>query len=215
MALDTEVISHSIKTLNIVFMMLFNIEAVMFMYWLVCLQEVECGRRRRDAETRDEEVAKRLQEKESLKLERARQRQIEKQLREEEESKMLCEAISRLNQNGENHVNHSEAAEMQTDETRPHQRLSAKSSNSSRGSDNGNSLGEGAVVQLPAKTEGGRLECDRIIMADGTAIDLFDENDDQGAREKAHKRSRERQDEEFARRLQEEEKKVWDHFHSF
>lgn len=27
---------------------------------------------------------------------------------------MLCEAISRLNQNGENHVNHSEAAEMQT-----------------------------------------------------------------------------------------------------
>lgn len=171
-------------------------------------EEVECGRRRRDAETRDEEVAKRLQEKESLKLERARQRQIEKQLREEEESKMLCEAISRLNQNGENHVNHSEAAEMQTDETRPHQRLSAKSSNSSRGSDNGYSLGEGAVVQLPAKTEGGRLECDRIIMADGTAIDLFDENDDQGAREKAHKRSRERQDEEFARRLQEEEKKL-------
>lgn len=54
MALDTEVISHSIKTLNIVFMMLFNIEAVMFIYWLVCLQEVECGRRRRDAETRDE-----------------------------------------------------------------------------------------------------------------------------------------------------------------
>ena len=81
------------------------------------------------------------------------------------------------------------------DETRPHQRLSAKSSNSSRGSDNGYSLGEGAVVQVPAKTEGGRLECDRIIMADGTAIDLFDENDDQGAREKAHKRSRERQDE--------------------
>ena len=51
------------------------------------------------------------------------------------------------------------------------------------------------MVQLPAKTEGGRLECDRIIMADGTAIDLFDENDDKGAREKAHKRSRERQDE--------------------
>lgn len=47
-------------------------------------------------------------------MERARQRQIEKQLREEEESKMLCEALSRLNQNGENHVNHSEAAEMQT-----------------------------------------------------------------------------------------------------
>lgn len=54
MSLDTEVISHSIKTLNIVFMMLFNIEVVMFIYWLVCLQEVECGRRRRDAETRDE-----------------------------------------------------------------------------------------------------------------------------------------------------------------
>ena len=32
-------------------------------------------------------------------------------------------------------------------------------------------------------------------MADGTAIDLFDENDDKGVREKAHKRSRERQDE--------------------
>ena len=32
-------------------------------------------------------------------------------------------------------------------------------------------------------------------MADGTAIDLFDENDDKGVREKAHKKSRERQDE--------------------
>lgn len=53
------------------------------------------------------------------------------------------------------------------------------------------------MVQLPPKElrEGGRLECDRIIMADGTAINLFDENDDKGVREKAHKRSRERQDE--------------------
>ena len=55
-------------------------------------------------------------------------------------------------------------------------------------------MGEGAVVQLPP-SEGGRLECDRIILADGTAIDLFDENEDKGAREQAHKRSRERQDE--------------------
>lgn len=47
-------------------------------------------------------------------MERARQRQIEKQLREEEENKMLSEALSRLNQNGENHVNHGEVAEMQT-----------------------------------------------------------------------------------------------------
>ena len=53
------------------------------------------------------------------------------------------------------------------------------------------------MVQLPPREprEGGRLESDRIIMADGTAIDLFDENDDKGVREKAHKRSRERQDE--------------------
>ena len=50
------------------------------------------------------------------------------------------------------------------------------------------------MVQLPP-SEGGRLECDRIILADGTAIDLFDENEDKGAREQAHKRSRERQDE--------------------
>ena len=32
-------------------------------------------------------------------------------------------------------------------------------------------------------------------MADGTAIHLFDENDDSGVTEKAHRRSRERQDE--------------------
>ena len=51
------------------------------------------------------------------------------------------------------------------------------------------------MVQLPPPAEGGRLESDRIIMADGTAIDLFDENDDVEVREKAHKRSREKQDE--------------------
>ena len=82
-----------------------------------------------------------------------------------------------------------------TDDTEPHQKLSEKGSNSSRGSDNGNSMGEGTVVQLPRPAEGGRLECDRIIMADGTAIHFFDENDDSGVREKAHRRSRERQDE--------------------
>ena len=82
-----------------------------------------------------------------------------------------------------------------TDDTKPHQKLSAKGSNSSRGSDNGNSMGEGTVVQLPRPAEGGRLECDRIIMDDGTAIHFFDENDDSGVREKAHRRSRERQDE--------------------
>ena len=50
------------------------------------------------------------------------------------------------------------------------------------------------MVQQPP-SEGGRLECDRIILADGTAIDLFDETEDKGVREQAHKRSRERQDE--------------------
>ncbi|XP_068723085.1 uncharacterized protein [Montipora capricornis] len=75
------------------------------------------------------------------------------------------------------------------------QKLSVKGSNSSRGSDNGNSIGEGTAVQLPRPAEGGRLECDRIIMADGTAIHLFDENDDSGVREKVHRRSREQQDE--------------------
>jgi len=73
----------------------------------------------------------------------------------------------------------------------------SRSSSGGRELENRLSLGEGAVVQLPPKEprEGGRLECDRIIMADGTAINLFDENDDKGVREKAHKRSRERQDE--------------------
>ena len=51
-----------------------------------------------------------------------------------------------------------------TDDTKTHQKLSAKGSNSSRGSDNGNSMGEGTVVQLPRPAEGERLECDRIIM---------------------------------------------------
>ncbi|XP_068672052.1 uncharacterized protein [Montipora foliosa] len=49
--------------------------------------------------------------------------------------------------------------------------------------------------ELPRPAEGGRLECDRIIMDDGTAIHFFDENDDSGVRGKAHRRSRERQDE--------------------
>ena len=79
---------------------------------------------------------------------------------------------------------------------RPHPKLTGKGSNSSRGSENGYYQGDqAAVVQLPPPAEGGRLESDRIIMADGTAIDLFDENDDVEVREKAHKRSRERQDE--------------------
>lgn len=178
-------------------------------------EEIECERKRRDAETRDQEIARQLQEREALKLERARQKRLEQQLKEEQESKMLCEAVSKLKENGKNHVNHREMAESQTapvpvhtEETRPHQKLSGKSSNSSRTSENSYSLGEGAVVQVPPPPEGGRLECDRIIMADGTAIDLFDENEDQGVREKAHKRSREKQDEEFARKLQEEEKKL-------
>ena len=82
-----------------------------------------------------------------------------------------------------------------TEETRPHSKLEQKGSNNSRGSENNYTLGEGAVVQLPPPPEGGRLESDRIIMADGTAIDLFDESEDKGVREKAHRRSRERQDE--------------------
>ncbi|XP_068755926.1 uncharacterized protein [Montipora capricornis] len=157
----------------------------------------------------ENEIARYLPEKESLKLDRARQHRIEQQQKEEEEDKMLSEPLSKLKENGKNRVNHCEVAEIQTapvpvgsrdrpvhtDNAKPHQKLSAKGSNSSRGSDNGNSIGEGTVVQLPRPAEGGRLECDRIIMADGTAIDLFDENDDSGVREKAHRRSRERQDE--------------------
>ena len=77
--------------------------------------------------------------------------------------------------------------------TKPRRHVRGEGSNG-RGSEKRYSIGEGAVVQLPP-SEGGRLECDRIILADGTAIDLFDENEDKGAREQAHKRSRERQDE--------------------
>ena len=83
------------------------------------------------------------------------------------------------------------------EDTKPRHSHTSRSSSGGRELENRLSLGEGAVVQLPPKEprEGGRLECDRIIMADGTAINLFDENDDKGVREKAHKRSRERQDE--------------------
>ena len=49
-------------------------------------------------------------------MERARQRRLERQLKEEQESKMLSEAVSQLKQNGENHVNHREMAETQTGE---------------------------------------------------------------------------------------------------
>lgn len=56
--------------------------------------------------------------------------------------------------------------------------------------------------QRSASDQGGRLEPDRIVMADGTAIALFDNEHD---RERALKKNRERQDEEFARMLQEEE----------
>ena len=80
-----------------------------------------------------------------------------------------------------------------TEDSRPHHNHTEKSNNG-RESENSYSLGEGAVVRLPP-SEGGRLECDRIIMADGTAINLFDETDDKDAREKAHKKSRERRDE--------------------
>lgn len=54
-----------------------------------------------------------MQEKEALKLERARQRRIERQLREEREAKMLKEAISGLQDQDENHMNHREQAETQ------------------------------------------------------------------------------------------------------
>lgn len=181
-------------------------------------EEIECERRRRDAETRDEAIARQMQEKEALKLERARQRRLERQRQEEQENTILNDAISHLTTNGENHVNHYDPPETQTaarngppvkEDMRPHPKLTGKGSNSSRGSENGYYQGDGAaVVQLPPPAEGGRLESDRIIMADGTAIDLFDENDDVEVREKAHKRSREKQDEEFARKLQEEEKKM-------
>ena len=57
------------------------------------------------------EIARHLQEKELLRLERARQRHIERQQKEEEgEGKMLSEALSKLKAN----VNHCEVAELQT-----------------------------------------------------------------------------------------------------
>ena len=60
-----------------------------------------------------QEIARHLQEKEAMKLERARQKRIERQLREEREQKMLHEAISGLQEHTENHVNHHEQTETQ------------------------------------------------------------------------------------------------------
>ncbi|XP_032233765.2 trichohyalin isoform X2 [Nematostella vectensis] len=68
-------------------------------------------------------------------------------------------------------------------------------------------LGEGVVVALP-ENGGGRLEPDRIIMADGTAIDLFDDEEE---RQKALKREREKKDEELAKMLQEQERRLVEH----
>ena len=55
-----------------------------------------------------------MQEKEALKLERARQRRLERQQQEEQENTMLNDAISHLTTNGENHVNHYDPPETQT-----------------------------------------------------------------------------------------------------
>ena len=55
-----------------------------------------------------------MQEKEALKLERARQRRLERQRQEEQEDTMLNDAISHLTTNGENHVNHYDPPETQT-----------------------------------------------------------------------------------------------------
>lgn len=60
-----------------------------------------------------QEIARQLQEKETIKLERARQRRLERQLREEREQKILHEAISGLQDQTENHMNHHEQAETQ------------------------------------------------------------------------------------------------------
>ena len=54
-----------------------------------------------------------MQEKEALKLERARQRRLERQRQEEQENTMLNDAISHLTTNGENHVNHYDPPETQ------------------------------------------------------------------------------------------------------
>lgn len=48
-----------------------------------------------------------------MKLERARQRRLERQLKEERESKILQEAISGLNDHNDNQVNHRQHAETQ------------------------------------------------------------------------------------------------------
>ena len=55
-----------------------------------------------------------MQEKEALKLERARQRRLERQRQEEQENTMLNDAVSHLTTNGENHVNHYDPPETQT-----------------------------------------------------------------------------------------------------
>ena len=55
-----------------------------------------------------------MQEKEALKLERARQRRLERQRQEEQENTVLNDAISHLTTNGENHVNHYDPPETQT-----------------------------------------------------------------------------------------------------
>lgn len=60
-----------------------------------------------------QEIARHLQEKEALKLERARQRRLERQQREEMEAKMLQQAITGLHDHDENHMNHNEQAETQ------------------------------------------------------------------------------------------------------
>ena len=54
-----------------------------------------------------------MQEKEALKLERARQRRLERQRQEEQENTMLNDAVSHLTTNGENHVNHYDPPETQ------------------------------------------------------------------------------------------------------
>ena len=48
-----------------------------------------------------------------MKLERARQRRLERQLKEERESKILQGAISGLNDHNDNQVNHRQHAETQ------------------------------------------------------------------------------------------------------
>ena len=54
-----------------------------------------------------------MQEKEALKLERARQRRLGRQRQEDQENTTLNDAISHLTTNGENHVNHYDPPETQ------------------------------------------------------------------------------------------------------